>query len=339
MASPLKSTEARRIAAFAIENNTLFSTLVSGIVEKSDTDGGYFRYREISEPTKTHLNPSLSEDEVLAFTSDFLKKHDGRVDAIGISTYGAIDTHSSTVEILSDNHPGGKAEKIEIGRALRRSFGNLPVVLDNDATAACVGESVWGAGRDIKQDADTTYAFIWVSRGVNAGFARNRQTLDVRFRPETGHLRAHRIGSDLSFEGACPKHKDRPCLTGLAGLTAVRARLASPDCDPSTADEIIDLTAGYISQLCAVVMMTMAPTQMAIGGLQMRGHYGDLLFERIRHHFPKDFHGVPLHAVEGGGHERIVQAQLGEYASLLGIAEIARRRIEPELRLAGINDA
>lgn len=325
-----------RIAAFAVENDTVLCALFTGEV----TPAHQFRFREIEGPTSTKLGRSLAKSEVADFVGSFLKVVGVQVDVIGISTYGAIDRDRAVVTLSpSDRSSLPTIRNLDIRGALKRVAPDTPVILDNDASAACVGEVIWGAGRRTRLAPHSTYSFIWVSRGINAGFTRGREMLDVRFRPETGHLPAHifdEAGVRDSFPGNCPSHRSRPCITGMAGLSAVVDRLAMPDYRD---EDVLDISADYIAQLCAVVMMTMAPAQIAIGGLQMRSIWGDELFERIKVRYSRKLTGFPLRTAEAGTGEMIVKSELGSQASLWGIAEIARRHIMPQVMVCGEEDA
>ncbi|RAS70854.1 putative NBD/HSP70 family sugar kinase [Lentzea atacamensis] len=105
------------------------------------------------------------------------------------------------------------AEHHEFGQALERATG-LPVVLDNDATAAAIGEH-WSGG----VGATSTFAALYLGTGVGAGVLLGGTT----YRGPSGH--AGEIGhACLDLDGPECWCGARGCLEALAGPAAVVAQ-------------------------------------------------------------------------------------------------------------------
>ncbi|GAB2807064.1 ROK family protein [Lentzea nigeriaca] len=115
----------------------------------------------------------------------------------------------------------------EFGAALERATG-LPVVLDNDATAAAIGEH-WSGG----VGATSTFAALYMGTGLGAGVVLGGTT----HRGPSGH--AGEIGHTcLDLDGPqCPCGA-RGCLEVLAGPGAVVAR--------ARADRALSRAAGLV---------------------------------------------------------------------------------------------
>ncbi|WP_090064743.1 ROK family protein [Lentzea flaviverrucosa] len=102
------------------------------------------------------------------------------------------------------------SEHREFGRALERATG-LPVVLDNDATAAAIGEH-WSGG----VGATSTFAALFMGTGVGAGVVLGGAT----YRGPSGHT--GEIGHTcLDIDGPWCRCGARGCLEVLAGPAAV----------------------------------------------------------------------------------------------------------------------
>lgn len=319
-----------RIAAFAIENDKLLATIVTG-AEVKGRNGNAFRYESIFPPERWTLKPSLTGGELRKVVSNALDLFDIPVDVVGISMYGAMDIDERIlVSTPSDDPAIHNPRNLNFGKELASVLNGVPLVIENDATAAAMGEYTFGVGRGGNFQSHSSFAYIWISRGVNAGFLIDGRPLEVRFRPETGHLKAHRHERD-DYLGNCPVHGD--CITGMAGLRAFGDRLISPSLNDG---EGLEISADYIAQLCAIVMQTLSPAQMVLGGLQMRRSWSEDLFEMIKRRYTHWVRGFPFHTTNTASRMPIVLGELGEEASLHGIAEIARTRIMPGLKLEGL---
>lgn len=312
----------KRIAAFAIEDDHLYASMITGrAVPKGN--GHVFQYESITNPEIKELDKSLEERDLGAKVASFLAPFRGqRLDAVGLSTYGAIDVIDGIFRATpSDDENIINPNPFRFRNALKPAIGDAPLTIENDATAAAIGEYWWGAGR---RGADypphSAFAYIWISRGVNAGIVLNGRPLGVRHRPETGHLLAHHFRKEERTDpivwGSCTAH-DR-CITGMAGLRTMLERMALvPD------RYAIEIAADYIAQLCGTVALTIAPAQMALGGMQMKMPWGKKLSDKIMERYLHHVTAFPF-PVDNDFNEVIIPARLGINAAILGAAESAR---------------
>jgi glucokinase len=133
--------------------------------------------------------------------------------AVGVVTPGPVDQKHGVVR-NAPNLPGW--EVMPVVQILRDALG-VPVILENDADGAALGEHAFGAGRGFRN-----MIFITVSSGIGGGII-----VDGRlYRGATGA--AGEVGHMVLDEGGplcgCGQ---RGCLEALASGTAIAARAAA----------------------------------------------------------------------------------------------------------------
>ena len=145
-----------------------------------------------------------------------------RVDAIGVGVASMVDVAAGRV-VESVNLP---LADVPLRDLLRRRYG-VPVAVDNDATAAAVGEHLWGAGAGSSEMLMLTLG-TGVGGGIICGGRPYRGASGAA--AELGHLTLDMDGPPCT--GECP---NRGCLEayvsgtamGLAALEAARAEPGS----------------------------------------------------------------------------------------------------------------
>lgn len=146
---------------------------------------------------------------------------------------------------------------------------HMPVVVENDATAAAVGEQLYGAGRRLRD-----FFYIYIGVGVGGGMILSGHP----YRGSSG--RAGELGHVVVEPGgrACACG-NRGCLERYASLAAAQHALdgrpegASPVDPAKIAAEIerltawIDLAAGHLSTACVTIDNILNPEAIVIGGI------------------------------------------------------------------------
>ena len=128
------------------------------------------------------------------------------VSGIGLGIAGLIDRHKGIV-VESPNLPG--IEGVDIAGTLRDAF-RLPVVLENDANVAAVGEKWMGGGKPFKD-----FVLLTLGTGIGGGLIHNHVLMDVV--AEVGHMSIVANGERCS----CGNYG---CLEAYASGTAILSR-------------------------------------------------------------------------------------------------------------------
>jgi len=252
------------------------------------------------------------------------------LDSISIAAAGAIDYEKGIVT-LSPNLPGWR--DIPLRDMVRERF-RADSWLINDANAAALGEHHYGAGRGVKN-----LVFITVSTGIGGGIIIDNRlysgtsgsageightTVDINGPRcscgNVGCLELLASGAAIAREAAKRiSQGDRSSLSEImAGrienITAEKVSLAAQSGD-SLALEVIAVAAGYLGVGIANLVNIFNPEVIIIGGGV--ANMGDLLFEPVRKEVSERAYQLAAQAV------RIVPAQLGEDAGVLGAAVFA----------------
>jgi fructokinase len=230
--------------------------------------------------------------------------------AVGIGSFGPVELDRRSPlygHITSTPKPGWR--NVDLAGEVRRALG-VPVAFDTDVNAAALGETRWGAGRDI-----ASCLYLTVGTGIGGGAIFDGVPLQGAAHPEMGHIRIpHDLAAD-PFPGVCPFHGD--CLEGLASGPAMAARWGRnaeelPPDHPAWA-----LESRYLALGIANFVLTMAPGRVIVGGGVMKqGH----LLPMIRQEFTAILNGyLPMSM------ECIVKPELGERSGVLGALALAIR--------------
>jgi glucokinase len=145
---------------------------------------------EAVKETEASSGPEHIIDRVALVVRELLEKAPGRsVAGIGIGSPGAVNLERTTIT-RPPQFPGW--EVINLAEAVTRRIENCPVVLvDNDAGAAAIGSSYFGAGRDFP-----SFIMITLGTGVGGGIIYEKRL----FRGTTGG--AAEIGHvSIDYEG------------------------------------------------------------------------------------------------------------------------------------------
>lgn len=230
------------------------------------------RGRDIVESARF---PTTDPKATLAALGDSLagwQQSHGPVTAIGIGSFGPVglDRHRDDYGfITSTPKPGWKNTDL-VGYFARRF--EVPIGFDTDVAGAALSEHRWGAAQGC------TVAVYWtVGTGIGAGVVVDGRPVHGLVHPELGHIRVRRAAGDV-FTGVCPFHGD--CLEGLASGPAIAARAGKPGADVGDDDPLWGRVADEMAEAMAMLMLTLSPQRILIGGgvFQQR----EFLFDRVR---------------------------------------------------------
>ncbi|MBX3228234.1 MAG: ROK family protein [Labilithrix sp.] len=236
---------------------------------------------------------------------------DATLSGIGVGSTGPIDRDTGVygkVDVL----PGWE------GRDLRRTFDGVPMVIENDADAAALGEAAIGAGRGVAR-----FVYVTISTGIGGGIVLDGELYRGAggTHPEIGHHMIEASGPAC----ACGA---RGCWEALASgpAFAAHARARAPEAvragltaetvcrhaNETWAREAIEREAFYLGVGLANVIAMYAPDVIALGGGVMKSE--PLFRDRMRETIARSATLVPAATT------RIVAAELGADAVLHGAA-------------------
>jgi fructokinase len=238
---------------------------------------------------------------------------DGPISAIGIATFGPIDTDPGSV---TWGRLGPTPKLSWQGTDLIKPFRSygVPVALDTDVNSAALAEGRWGAAQECAR-----LCYLTIGTGIGGGAVLDGKMLSGRSHPEMGHMFIRRRPDD-EFKGACATHGD--CLEGLASGTAIHARWGTSLSKLGAAHPAHEIIASYLGQACVNVVATLAPEKIVVGG-------GVIGTEGLLTRVHAQFDALARDYFSGFAAADIVLAKLYPVSGLIGglaIADLARQQ-------------
>jgi fructokinase len=260
--------------------------------------------------------PTRSPHETIRDLTDWLDAEvakNGPISAIGIATFGPVDTDPNSV---SWGRLGPTPKLPWQGTDLItpfRSYGES-VALDTDVNSAALAEWRWGAGQGCAR-----LCYLTIGTGIGGGAVLDGKMLSGRSHPEMGHMFIRRRPED-EFKGTCTTHDD--CLEGLASGTAIHARWGTSLSKLGGDHPGHEIIASYLAQACVNVVATLAPEKIVLGG-------GVIGTEGLLTKVQAQFNLLARDYFSGFAAVDIVLAKLYPFSGLIGglaIAELARQQ-------------
>jgi glucokinase len=281
---------------------------------------------------------ALGHDAVAAAGLDVLRGGDGERDgvaAVGISCGGPLDADAGV--LLGPLHlPGWDA--VPVVDLAAAAFG-VPAALENDATAAALGEHRYGTGRTLPAGAGTLL-YLTLSTGVGGGAVVD------------GRLHRGAAGNGGEFGHLVVQRGGRPCVCGragcleryasgtsiaeravealradgaastLAGLPVVRAEdvAAAARAGDPLARAVWDETTALLGEAVADLVNVFEPDLVVLGGGVSRA--GAQLLDPVRAVVRQAAMGPAAAAV------RVETAALGDAVGVVGAAAVAFDRCD-----------
>lgn len=190
---------------------------------------------------------------------------------------------------------------------------DCPIGFDTDVAGAALAEGRWGASQ-----ACGVHIYLTLGTGVGGAVVVDGAPVHGRMHPEIGHIRVRRDAAD-AFPGICPFHGD--CIEGLVSGPAITARTGRPVDTLSGADPVWDSVAREIGELMSMLILTISPQRIVIGGGVAANRV--MLLPRI-HSATANLLGGYLAGHHGDAMQRlIVPPKLDARAGPLGAVELA----------------
>lgn len=291
----------------------------------------------VSRPSDMGEGPEALLERIREVLKDIIQSCPnklGEVLGIGLALPAPILNLEESSEVLFSppSYPGWG--ELQIGKLIEDEFG-LPVLLDNDANAAAMGEHLFGAGRGVRD-----MFYLIAHRGVGGAAI----TDGVLYRGANGG--AGEVGHTLiALEGprcGCGRYG---CLEAFAGRAAIAARAARAlklsggetmgggEPDEVTAEGVIESalegdeqakrvleeTGEYLGLGVANVVNMFNPDLVVMGGSTLEA--GDLVLQPA-------LRVAQRRAMPGMAERvRIVAGELGEDAGAVGAASLVLREL------------
>ena len=283
--------------------------------------------------TEADMGPQGVVDRIGRTTEKLLADNDlsaQAIGAIGIGAPGPAKLDEGVI-IASPNMPSFK--NVPLRKMVSDRFGR-PTVLENDANAACWGEYVLGAGKDVED-----MVFFTLGTGIGGGVIVKGRLVHgfADNAAELGHIIIYPDGRKCG----CGQ---RGCVEAYASAdsTAKRATEAVEAGANSSLEKVLDEkgqitcrdvyehlaagdelakkitgeTAKALAIVCINVLHTTEPRRIVFAGGMIAA--GDLLLSRIKHYFNEHIWSLKKETVE------IAFATLGEDAGIIGAAALAK---------------
>jgi fructokinase len=232
------------------------------------------------------LDPRTTLDSIAAVIEKWRVEFDSP-GALGIASFGPIDLRDSSPTY---GRMGATPKRGWPNTDIRGYFTQrftIPIELSTDVIGAALAEGRWGDAQGLSD-----FVYVTVGTGIGAGVIVGGRSVFGCHHPEVGHYRLVRATGDL-WPGNCPFHGD--CLEGLASGPAIEARSGKPGATLAEDDPVWDTVAHALAQMCHLLVTTVAPQRILIGGGVVSGH--PHLFPRIRHLLLSSLNGY-LHIPE-----------------------------------------
>jgi len=178
-------------------------TLIGIATENKIIETRYLKTSDISSP-ETLIDILVEEFDLLITQSNY---KDGVLKSVGVSVPGPLNREEGIIHFTSNldwsNFP--------IVEKLKKKLSNIPVIIDDDANAAGIGEAVYGAGRGFRNQ-----IYVTISTGIGGAIIINGQIYrgSRDLAGEIGHITVVPDGPPCS----CGNFG---CLEALASGTAI----------------------------------------------------------------------------------------------------------------------
>lgn len=287
-----------------------------------------------SVATKADMGPEAVVDRICETTEKLLAENGlsaEAIEAVGIGTPGPAN-YAEGIVTRATNMP--KFKNTPLRDMVAQKLGK-PVILENDANAACWGEYVLGAGKDIED-----MVFFTLGTGIGGGVVVDGKLVKGcdGNAAELGHIIIYPDGRGCNCgQKGCVEAYASASSTAARAAEAVRAgeqsslkkvleekgqitckdvyeHLAAGD---KLAKKITDQTAEALAIICVNMLHATEPKRIVFSGGMIAA--GDVLLEGIRHFFKKYIWTLKAESPQ------ICFATLGEDAGIIGAAALARQ--------------
>lgn len=320
------------MGALAIGVDIGGTKVAAGIV---DADGEVIQRARADTPERS-VRPSVVEDTIVGVVTELLEASAEPVVAVGIGAAGFVAADRATIVFAPHLSWRNEPLRERLGTRLEP-----PIFIDNDANAAIWAEGKFGAARG-----EAHAMMITLGTGIGGGILMDGEVIRGRFgiAGEFGHMQVVPAGHrcECGNRGCWEQYASGNALVREArGLVAANSPLARDlyervHGDPSrltgplitevaqagdrTAVELLAEVGDWLGIGLANLAAAFDPGCFVIGGGVSAA--GDLLLDPARQAFRRQLTGRGYRP-----EARIVRAELGNEAGLIGAADLARESV------------
>jgi len=287
-----------------------------------------------SAATESNMGPDAVVDRIAEATEKLLADNGLSMEAVESIGMGAPGPSilAEGIIIASPNMPSFK--NVPLRKMVSERFGR-PAVLENDANAACWGEYVLGAGRDVQD-----MVFFTLGTGIGGGVIINGELVHgfADNAAELGHIIIYPGGRSCGCgQKGCVEAYASANSTAIRATEAIGAGADSSlkkvlekegeitckdvfehsAAGDELARQITDETAKALAIVCINVLHTTEPKRIVFAGGMIAA--GEMLLGRITDFFNEYIWSMKKETVE------IAFATLGEDAGIIGAAALAKQ--------------
>ncbi|MCX5632625.1 MAG: ROK family protein [Phycisphaerae bacterium] len=287
-----------------------------------------------SIPTDAQMGPAAVIDRIVEIIKEMAGKKNTSLETIKAVGIGAPGPAKYTEGIIIQCANLPKFTNVPISKMLKEKLGK-PVILDNDANAACYGEFVAGTGKNIKN-----MVFFTLGTGIGGGVISDGKLLrgSDGNAAELGHIIVQ-INGRLCTCGqhGCAEAYASASNTAKRAVEAIEAgaesslkevlkkngQITSKDVyeylakGDELAKKITDETAEVLAVLCVNALHFTEPEKIVFAGGMIAA--GDILLDRIKYYFKQH-----IWKIKQEDNVEICFATVGEDAGIIGAAALAK---------------
>ena len=293
-------------------NNLLFGAIEAGgtkiICAILDQNAKILKESSILTTT-----PEETSKQILSFFSSY------KISSLGIGTFGPIDLHPQSPTFGSIlNTPKLPWKNFNY----IKSFSSLgiPISIDTDVNAACLGEATFGSSKGLNN-----VVYITIGTGIGIGVISEGKLLHGMMHPEGGHMLISKNDKD-DFESVCPYHTN--CFEGLASGPSLKKRWGKEANELKNDEKVWELEADYIAQALVNIILMLQPQRIILGGGVM---HQEQLFPLIRQKVKNKINNYLITKELENMDEYIVPCSLNDKQGILGSFKIGYDKYYEEL--------
>lgn len=204
--------------------------------------------------------PTLTPEETMPKITEYFKAH--QVEAVGVACFGPVDVKKNSPtygHILLTPKLAWRGYDI-IGYMDKEL--HVPLYLDTDVNGSAIGESKWGAAKDVD-----SCVYITIGTGIGIGVIVDGKPLHGALHPEGGHILMRQKAGD-TYKGKCPTHGT--CFEGMAAGPALEEHWGKPARELADVDEVWETESYYIAQAIMTYILVLSPKKIILGGGVMK---------------------------------------------------------------------